>query len=233
MIASPVYAKTLRQLCCSMACVVPVTALRGNGQFVSPQSRQPGSPSRDAENGGMHPGPFSRIARPLSPAMEAEMAALARRLGAPIVRDVALDDIAFDPVGNPSRFAEVCMVVRRPSGNVLLSIKTFYPRGAYRLPTGGIDRDEPILDAVLRETREETGLALSADRFLAALSYRAGHDGPTVVHTFAFLLEDRSGAPVQPLDDQEQIESYREAPVAELPLVADRLDGISPDAAPG
>ena len=55
----------------------------------------------------MHTGPFSRIARPLSPAMEAEMAALARRLGAPIVRDVALDDVAFDPVGNPSRFAEV------------------------------------------------------------------------------------------------------------------------------
>src|SRR5205823_929597 len=104
-------------------------------------------------------------------AMEAEMAALARRLGAPIVRDVALDDIAFDPVGNPSRFAEVCMVVRRPTGNVLLSIKTFYPRSAYRLPTGGIDRDEPILDAVLRETLEETGLAVEVGRFLAALTY--------------------------------------------------------------
>ena len=108
----------------------------------------------------MHAGPFSRVARPLTPPMRAEVAALAGRYGAPITRDVALDDIAFDPVGNPSRFAEVCMVVRRPTGEVLLSIKTFYPRGAYRLPTGGIDKDEPILDAVLRETLEETGLTV-------------------------------------------------------------------------
>ena len=181
----------------------------------------------------MHTGRFSRVARPLTPPMRAEMDGLAGRLGVPIVRDVPLDDIAFDPVGNPSRFAEVCMVVRRPGGNVLLSIKTFYPRGAYRLPTGGIDKDEPILDAVLRETLEETGLAVHVRRFLAALTYRDGTEGPPVFHTFAFLLDDPSGAPVTPLDDHEQIESYLEVPVSELPRVADRLDDIAPDAAAG
>jgi 8-oxo-dGTP pyrophosphatase MutT (NUDIX family) len=181
----------------------------------------------------MHTGPFSRIARPLTTAMRAEMDRLARRLGTPIARDVPLDDIAFDPVGNPSRFAEVCMVVRRPSGGVLLSIKTFYPRGAYRLPTGGIDRDEPIIDAVLRETLEETGLTVEVRRFLAALTYRDGPDGPPVFHTFAFLLDDPSGAPVIPLDEHEQIESYVEVPVGGLPRVAERLDHIPPDAAAG
>jgi NAD+ diphosphatase len=181
----------------------------------------------------MHTGPFSRIARPLTTAMRAEMDGLAGRWGTPIARDVPLDDIAFDPVGNPSRFAEVCMVVRRPSGSVLLSIKTFYPRGAYRLPTGGIDRDEPIFDAVLRETLEETGLTVEVRRFLAALTYRDGPDGPPVFHTFAFLLDDPSGAPVIPLDEHEQIESYVEVPVAELPRVAERLDHIPADAAAG
>ena len=181
----------------------------------------------------MHTGPFSRIARPLTTTMRAEMDGLAGRLGTPVARDVPLDDIAFDPVGNPSRFAEVCMVVRRPSGSVLLSIKTFYPRGAYRLPTGGIDRDEPIIDAVLRETREETGLTVEVQRFLAALTYRDGPDGPPVFHTFAFLLDDPSGAPVIPLDEHEQIESYLEVPVGELPRVAERLDHIPPDAAAG
>ncbi|MDP9245924.1 MAG: NUDIX hydrolase [Chloroflexota bacterium] len=181
----------------------------------------------------MHTGPFTRVARPLTETMRAEVAALAGRLGAPITRDVVLDDIAFDPVGNPSRFAEVCMVVRRPSGDVLLSIKTFYPRDAYRLPTGGIDKDEPILDAVLRETLEETGLALEVRRFLAALTYRDGPAGPPVFHTFAFLLDDRSGAPVTPLDLHEQIESYREVPVSALPRVAARLEAIPPDGAPG
>lgn len=181
----------------------------------------------------MHPGPFSRIPRPLTAAMLGEIEALSRRFGAPITREVALDDIAFDPVGNPSRFAEVCMVVRRPTADVLLSIKTFYPRDAYRLPTGGIDRDEPIHDAVLRETLEETGLALGVRRFLAALTYRDGPAGPPVFHTFAFLLDDPSGAPITPLDEHEQIESYREVPVSELPRVAARLDLIPPDGAPG
>jgi NAD+ diphosphatase len=165
--------------------------------------------------------------------MRREIEVLAERFGAPLVREVALDDIAFDPVGNPSRFAEVCMVVRRPTGNVLLSIKTFYPRGAYRLPTGGIDRDEPILDAVLRETHEETGLAVEVKRFLAALTYLDGPSGPPVFHTFAFLLDDPSGAPVTPLDEHEQIESYIEVPVSELPHVAERLERIPADGAPG
>ncbi len=165
--------------------------------------------------------------------MRSEIIALSQRFGAPITREIALDDIAFDPVGNPSRFAEVCMVVRRPTGNVLLSIKTFYPRGAYRLPTGGIDKDEPILDAVVRETHEETGLKVDVRRFLAALTYRDGPTGPAVFHTFAFLLDDPSGAPVRPLDEAEQIESYLEVPVAELPQVAERLDRIAADGAPG
>jgi NAD+ diphosphatase len=165
--------------------------------------------------------------------MRAEISLLSGRFGEPIRRDIALDDIAFDPVGNPSRFAEVGMVVRRPSGKVLLSIKTFYPRAAYRLPTGGIDKDEPILEAVRRETREETGLVLEPQRFLAALTYLDGPGGPPVFHSFAFLLEDHGGAPVVPLDLHEQIESYIEVPITELPAVADRLADIAPDGAPG
>lgn len=185
------------------------------------------------KNEAVHAGPFSRVPRPLTPAMRSEVAALAGRLGRPIGREIALDDIAFDPVGNPSRFAEVCMVVRRPTSDVLLSIKTFYPRGAYRLPTGGIDQDEPILEAVVRETLEETGLRLEVTRFLAALTYRDGPTGPPVFHTFAFLLDDPGGAPVTPIDEHEQIESYIEVPVSGLPQVAERLERIPPDGAPG
>jgi 8-oxo-dGTP pyrophosphatase MutT (NUDIX family) len=165
--------------------------------------------------------------------MRAETDALAARFGPPLVRAVPLDSIAFDPLGHPGRFAEVCMVVRRPGGGVLLSIKRFYPRGAYRLPTGGIDRDEPILDAVVRETHEETGLRPAVERFLAALTYHDGPGGPPVFHTFAFLLDDRTDDPVRPLDEHEQLEDAREVPVAELPAVADRLARIAPDAAPG
>src|SRR2546430_13343037 len=85
--------------------------------------------------------------------------------------DVAIRPF-FDPVQNPDRFAEVCLVVRRRSGKVPLCIKTFYPRGAHRLPTGGIHRGERILDALRRETTEETGLETRIERFLAWITYR-------------------------------------------------------------
>ena len=119
------------------------------------------------------------------------------------------------------------MVVRRPSGAVLLAIKTFYPRGAYRLPTGGIASGEPILDALLRETHEETGLQTEVRRFLAQIAYH-GEGEPTgtpLFHTFAFLLDETSGT-LGALDASEQIEGWREVAVADLPRVADFLDDL-------
>ena len=180
----------------------------------------------------MHRGPFARVPRPLPEGLQAEVITLGTRLGEPIVRAAVLDDIAFDPVGDPARFAEVCLVVRRPSGTLLLSTKRFYPPGAHRLPTGGIDADEAIESAVLRETREETGLTVELRRFLAAITYLDGPGGPPVFHTFAFLLDERGGT-LGPLDLDEQISEYIEIAPEQLVAVADRLDAISADAAPG
>jgi 8-oxo-dGTP pyrophosphatase MutT (NUDIX family) len=123
------------------------------------------------------------------------------------------------------------MVIRGPSGRVLLSTKTFYPPGAYRLPTGGIDRGERVLDALLRETREETGLDVVVRRFLARISYRqrrgsAGAEPPpSLFHTFAFLL-DETGGTLGALDPHERLLDYREIAPAELPGVADRLAAL-------
>ncbi|GAC1695933.1 MAG: NUDIX hydrolase [Candidatus Limnocylindrales bacterium] len=176
--------------------------------------------------------PFVRLPRPLPEEMQAEVIALGGRFGEPIVRVAALDDIAFDPVGDPSRFAEVCMVVRRPSGTLLLSTKAFYPPGAHRLPTGGMHAGEPILAAVLRETHEETGLTVELRRFLAAITYVNGGDGSPAFHTFAFLLDERGGT-LGPLDQAEQISEYVEITPDGLAAVADRLAALPDDGAPG
>lgn len=119
------------------------------------------------------------------------------------------------------------MVIRRPSGKLLLSIKTFYPRGAYRLPTGGIHHGEGVLASLRREAVEETGLDTEVRRFLARIAYRpltAPH-GPPVFHTFAFLLDEVSGT-LGTLDPSERIEEWREIEPAQLVSVADRLDHI-------
>ena len=177
----------------------------------------------------MYQGPFATTDRDLTAAMRAEITTLSRRLGLPLEREVALDDIAFDPVGAPDRIAEVCMVVRRPSGKVLLAIKDFYPRGAFRLPTGGIHHGEAIFDALRREADEETGLSLAVRRFLAAITYRDGPAGPPVFHTFAFLL-DETGGTLGARDPAERIATWREIPPSGLAGVAATLEAIPNDA---
>ncbi len=162
----------------------------------------------------------------LSIAQVAEIEELANRFGEPRRVEAVIRPF-FDPVQRPDRFGEVCMVVRRRNGKVPLSIKTFYPRGAYRLPTGGIQHGERILDALRRETEEETGLLTEVKRFLAWITYRSesAPDGPPLFHTFAFLLEELGGH-FQTRDRDEQIEEWIEVDPATLDQVADRLEGI-------
>lgn len=172
-------------------------------------------------------GPVIEVADRLTPAVRAELDDLARRFGDPLVIDTVIDDRFREPIWMRDRYGEVCMVIRRPNGRLLTSIKTFYPRGAYRLPTGGIHRGEGVLASLMRETLEETGLRTDVQRFLARIAYRAlsAPGGPAVFHTFAFLLEETGGL-LQTLDPHERIEDWREIETAELPGIADRLDRI-------
>ena len=157
-----------------------------------------------------------------------EIAELAARYGEPLRVDAPIHDGFFDPIHNPDRVGEVCMVVRRPNGKILLSIKTFYPRGAYRLPTGGIHHGERILDALRRETAEETGLETQLRRFLAVIHYRSrlSPNGAPIFHTFAFLL-DETGGKLEARDEAERIEEYVEVDPAQLGEVASRLEQVT------
>ncbi|GAB4214621.1 MAG: NUDIX hydrolase [Roseiflexaceae bacterium] len=151
--------------------------------------------------------------------LETEVAALAERYGPPrrVSADVASD--TFEPLSLRDRFGEVCMVVRRPSGCIITAIKTFYPPGAFRLMTGGIHHGETIEAALLREVREETGLDVAVRRFLAVIEYNGSHP----FATFAFLLDELGGT-LAPTDASEQIGTYREVELGELPALAQTLE---------
>lgn len=167
------------------------------------------------------------VSMELPPSVTREVAALAMRFGEPRRVRSPIEDHFNDPIRKEDRFGEVCMVIRRPSGRLLLSIKTFYPRGAYRLPTGGIHHGEGVYEALVREAHEETGLDLEVQRFLAHISYPALRDaaGPPLFHTFAFLLAERGGT-LGAIDLSEQIEDWREVAPDELPAVASFLDAL-------
>lgn len=162
------------------------------------------------------------------PQIEDDIQELAGRFGRPLHRAVEVDARAlFDPISMTDRFGEVCMVIRRPNGRLLTAIKTFYPRGAYRLLTGGIQHGEQILPALLRETAEETGLDVEITRFLAHVDYhhQAAPGNAPAFSTFAFLL-DETGGTLDCADPDEQLEAFREIAIAELPALADYLDDL-------
>jgi ADP-ribose pyrophosphatase YjhB (NUDIX family) len=163
----------------------------------------------------------------ISPDQREEVEWVARRFGEPKRVEAVLRGDFFDPIHRPDRVGEVCMVIRRPNGKLLLAIKTFYPRGAYRLPTGGIGIGEPILDALARETAEETGLDTTVRRFLASIAYRTDSaDTEPVFRTFAFLL-DEIGGTLGARDESERIEDFIEIDPRELGAVADRLERVT------
>lgn len=158
--------------------------------------------------------------------VQEELAELAGRFGQPLVHTAELDlKKLFDPLNNPDRYCEVCMVVRRANGQLLTAKKTFYPTGGYRLLTGGIHHGEQVLDGLLRETQEETGLEVVVRRFLAAVAYHLPGEEP-VFYTFAFLLDEVGGV-LGCLDEDEQLEYFREIALDELPERAEFLSQLS------
>ena len=145
----------------------------------------------------------------LSAEIQQELDQLAQQYGQPLIRTVNIGPRAnFDPLNKRDRYGEVCMVIRRKNGRLLTMIKTYYPRGAYRLLTGGINIGEPVFEALLRETNEETGLEVKVDRFLAAIAYTSAETGETpAFYTFAFLL-DEVGGTFGVIDEDEKVEEF-------------------------
>ncbi len=162
--------------------------------------------------------------------IQQELVQLAQRYGQPLVRTIDLDvQTLFDPLTARDRYGEVCMVVRRHSGHLITMTKSFYPRGSFRLPTGGINFGENVYDALLRETYEETGLEVKVTQFLAALAYRVPRTSEApVFYTFAFLLDEISGV-LAPIDESEQVEAYHEVFPNELLTLAAFLEHVEPE----
>ena len=126
------------------------------------------------------------------------------------------------------RRGEVIFLVKRPAG-LILHTKDIYPPGTYRLPSGGVNWGESVLNALHREVREEMGLEIEVERFLGILEYefRSEEDMLPFI-SYVFLVSDHGGEPVSQ-DEEENILAFRQAPVAELSAVADSLRAVEDD----
>lgn len=162
---------------------------------------------------------FSWLPGPLP----AEIVELSQQYGEPLYGSLDLGDSSYLRSVVAGRVAVVCMVVRRPSGRIIVFRKPFYPAGVFRLMTGGVEPGERLLDAMLREVYEETGLAVEVARFLGASAFTT--DGRPQFASFAFLLDERGGT-LGALDPEERVEAFREVDVPELLQIADSLDRL-------
>jgi len=162
---------------------------------------------------------------------EAEYAELARGYG-PCVRrayEIPTSDANFDEWARKlaeNRRGEVAMVIVNPAGQVLTHTKPFYPTGVFRIPTGGIGREERVLDALRREVWEETGLEAVVERLLAVMEYRFT-DGAREVRfaTYLFLLR-ADGREPHAQDAAERIAGFGQTDVAGLVRIAEQLEGL-------
>lgn len=163
--------------------------------------------------------------------IHAELETLSLTYGKPLIvnETLRIKTMFGALVERPARVAEVVPVIRRPNGRVLTMIKANYPNGAYRLPSGGIHKGEPILDALLRESYEETGLKVVVRRFLAIVRYQViistGRTGRFT--SYAFLVD--GDGPIQSMDPNEHIADFREVEISAIPAMADLLFNIRAD----
>ncbi len=163
----------------------------------------------------------------LTPNVEAEIGELAAGYGSPRrwrrEYRIASDKDAEWVRRMMRRRGEVILIVPRPDGRVLLHTKQFYPASVFRLPSGGIRRDERVLDAAQREAYEELGFNIPIARFLGVLENEFIVDGETLTYpSFIFQTEPLTDSP-QVIDPDEEITAFLEVSVEELKNIAESL----------
>lgn len=124
------------------------------------------------------------------------------------------------------RRGEVVFCVIRPSGKVIAVTCDEYPEGVFRIPTGGIGKNEDIVDAVFRETKEELGLETEIVSFAGVLKIRLEHgDDSVMFYSYIFIMRETGGSLLKDASDDE-ISEVKEVDLKELESIVDKLKNI-------
>jgi ADP-ribose pyrophosphatase YjhB (NUDIX family) len=143
---------------------------------------------------------------------EEEVRELACAFGAPVRRvfHIQADSYirAYRWRADSDRRAEVVFAIQDPAGKIWVHAKAHYPSHIYRLPSGGIDWDEDVHHALLREVVEETGLCVSVRRFLGLIDYHF-HDKGSTARFASYIFHVISDGRPPTLPDNGEISQFR------------------------
>jgi 8-oxo-dGTP pyrophosphatase MutT (NUDIX family) len=162
--------------------------------------------------------------------IEREIGKLARKYGEPGRATFEFSDLS-EGFGEwvrqlTRRRGEIVLVVPRSRGRVLLHTKPHYPENVYRLPTGGIHREEAADIAARRESYEEIGFHPASLRLLGVLeNVFLVRDKKLVYPSFVFETDPLATAP-HPTDPDEPISGFLDADLIELQATAHYLASL-------
>ncbi|MCX7712026.1 MAG: NUDIX hydrolase [Clostridia bacterium] len=129
---------------------------------------------------------------------------------------------------NTDRRGEVVFCVKRPNGKYIAITCEEYPKGVFRIPTGGLGHSEDIVEAVYRETREELGLEVEIVKFAGVVKIRFVHRKEEInFFSYLFILKEKSGRLLEDASDDE-VSEVREVDVGgleEIALSLNRIEG--------
>lgn len=154
------------------------------------------------------------------------------RYGEPVERSYTLsfseDGVAYWERVLSRRHAEVVFLIRRINGLYVTHTKASYPSGVYRLPSGGIEPGEDLLNALWREVTEETNLSLHIEDFLAIIRYRFIHEEKRLPFTsYLFSLQEDEARTLCNTDPDEEITGFKENTLAEVGALAEELESLA------
>ncbi|MBZ4647105.1 MAG: hypothetical protein JG777_2594 [Clostridia bacterium] len=122
------------------------------------------------------------------------------------------------------RRGEVAFAVERKNGKVVVIRTLFYPEGIYRIPTGGINHGEDIIDALYREVKEELGLQFEIKKFLGVIKFNIIYCNEKLnFYSYIFWLKETGG---KILEDalEDEISEYKEVDKEQLLEIVNVLE---------
>ncbi len=127
---------------------------------------------------------------------------------------------------NTDRRGEVVFLVERKNGKKIVIRTAKYPKGVYRIPSGGIRFEEKANEALCREMKEELGINFSIQSFLGLIEYKISYKEDALkFYSYLFLLKEISGKLIEDATEDE-IKEYLEADDDKLFQIGRRMQEI-------